>query len=114
MNFAQHFIARFQDTSKEAYSPDAVQAARLDEILVRAGNNQLPQERHERSETAAQSCELHIDTADHSDSHKAVTRLDRSESQHSECRPTIDSPAETYVSTIKLEMLLIGKLKCFR
>ena len=41
------------------------QAARLDEILVHAGNNQLPQDLEERS---AQDFEFHIHTAHHGDS----------------------------------------------
>jgi len=40
-------------------------AARLDEILVHAGNNQLPQDLEERS---AQGSEFHIHTAQHGDS----------------------------------------------
>ena len=46
-------------------SPQFAQAARLDEILVHAGNNQLPQDLEESS---AQGFELHIHTAHHGDS----------------------------------------------
>jgi len=46
-------------------SPQFAQAARLHEILVRAGNNQLPQDLEERS---AQGFEFHINTAHHGDS----------------------------------------------
>ena len=46
-------------------SPQFAQAARLDEILVHAGNNQLPQDLEERS---AQGFEFHIHTAHHGDS----------------------------------------------
>jgi len=46
-------------------SPQFAQAARLDEILVHAGNNQLPQDLEER---AAQGFKFHIHTAHHGDS----------------------------------------------
>jgi hypothetical protein len=46
-------------------SPQFAQAARLDQILVHAGNNQLPQDLEKRS---AQGFEFHIHTAHHGDS----------------------------------------------
>jgi len=45
-------------------SPQFAQAARLDEILVHAGNNQLPQDLEERS---AQGFEFQNHTAHHGD-----------------------------------------------
>jgi len=46
-------------------SPQFAQAARLDDILVHAGNNHLPQDLEERS---AQGFEFYIHTAHHGDS----------------------------------------------
>jgi len=54
-------------------SPQFTQVARLDEILVHAGNNQLPQDLEELS---TQGFEFHIHTAHHVDSnldHKTLT-----------------------------------------
>ena len=53
-------------------SPQVTQAARLDEILVHASNNQLPQDLEERS---AQGFEFHIHTAHHGDT-ESDSRLD--------------------------------------
>ena len=47
-------------------SPQFAQATRLDEILLHAGNNQLPQDLEARS---AQGFEFHIHTAYYGDSH---------------------------------------------
>jgi len=77
-------------------SPQFAQAARLDEILVHAGNNQLPQDLEERS---AQGFEFHIHSAHHSDSHLdhgtptadlPVTLLLRPMRAHSSSRDIVD------------------------
>jgi len=79
------------------HSPQVAQADRLDEILVHAGNNELPQDLEERS---AQDFEFHIHTAHYSDScldhatltaDPPVTLLLRPMRAHSSSRNIVDN-----------------------